>query len=392
MGCKRLRSSNSRIHVMHVIDTLERGGAERMLVEIANQCARDGHRVSVCVSRSGVNLARELAPAILLYVLNRRSRWDMTGFSRFSSLLKAQMPDALHVHGRASFSFLLIAKFAGLALPPIILHDHNGLIDMDDTAPFWFRFFGKDNLAGYVGVCDELAGWAQKCGVAARKIHVIENALDLRRIREAPAVNMRVALNIPHNKLLGIMAGAIRRHKGLDNLIRAVKRSDFAKQVVFLIVGEKQDIVFFDECQDLIRRLDLSDSFIFLDEGLDAVPMMRGVDFSVSSSISESGPLVLIEYLTLGLSFVATRTGSVGRWSFQAGVPGIVPPNDPVAFSSALNDLLSLDQRGRTLRGETGRDIAGEYFEIRQRMPAWYDLYQKVIDTAPHGVGVKLKR
>jgi hypothetical protein len=45
---------------MHVIDSLAVGGAERMLVEIANASATHGHCVSVCVTRDGRDLAPEL--------------------------------------------------------------------------------------------------------------------------------------------------------------------------------------------------------------------------------------------------------------------------------------------------------------------------------------------
>ena len=45
------------MNILHIIDSLAVGGAERVLVELANQAARDGHRVAVCVTRSETTLA-----------------------------------------------------------------------------------------------------------------------------------------------------------------------------------------------------------------------------------------------------------------------------------------------------------------------------------------------
>ena len=50
------------LHVLHVIDSLARGGAERMLVDIANTSAVRHLRVSVCVTRSGQDLSSDLRP------------------------------------------------------------------------------------------------------------------------------------------------------------------------------------------------------------------------------------------------------------------------------------------------------------------------------------------
>lgn len=40
------------MRILHVIDSLALGGAERMLVDIANASVSDGHTVSVCVTRA----------------------------------------------------------------------------------------------------------------------------------------------------------------------------------------------------------------------------------------------------------------------------------------------------------------------------------------------------
>ena len=73
-------------HIMHIIDSLAIGGAERMLVDIANSTDKSKFSVSVCVTRSDITLAKNLLPDIPLRILNRQFRLD--------PLLSAQGPAA----------------------------------------------------------------------------------------------------------------------------------------------------------------------------------------------------------------------------------------------------------------------------------------------------------
>lgn len=74
------------MNILHVIDSLAVGGAERVLVELSNQAEQDGHRVAVCVTRSETTLAAGLRPEIDLWVLGRRRRFDFPAMKRFTRI------------------------------------------------------------------------------------------------------------------------------------------------------------------------------------------------------------------------------------------------------------------------------------------------------------------
>src|SRR3569623_2355422 len=95
-----------RLHVLHVVDALALGGAERMLVESANRTVFDGHRVSVCVTRSGIELAARLDPRSDLLVLGRQKKLELSPLVRLVRWIRATDDDAIHCHGRSSFSLI----------------------------------------------------------------------------------------------------------------------------------------------------------------------------------------------------------------------------------------------------------------------------------------------
>src|SRR5258705_412825 len=140
------------MHIMHVIDGLPLGGAERMLVDIANATAAGGVRVSACVTRSCIDLAGSLDSRVHLHVLGRTRRCDFKAVRQFARLVQEERVNLLHAHSRSTFSLLAFVKMIGWLKPPIVLHDHFGSIEKDASVPAWFRFAGRFCLRRYIGV------------------------------------------------------------------------------------------------------------------------------------------------------------------------------------------------------------------------------------------------
>lgn len=354
-----------------------------MLVDLANSTASDGHQVSVCVTRGAGGagaLAVELRPEIRLWVLDRNRRFDFHAMRRLASLVTANRVEVLHAHGRSTFSLLAMVKSLGLVRQPIVLHDHFGKIELDVSVPLWFRLWGKRFVAQYVGVYAKLLEWAKTAGVPEDRLTLIENALDLCRLRRTAAPNLREELGIPASAPIGIVVGGIRPEKGIDVLLESLARSVYRGAAKILVVGGERDAAYLRKCEAQRSALKLEDSVLFLGERYDAASLMRGVDFALVPSRSESGPLVLIEYLANGVPFVSTKVGAISARVSELRVPEFVAPNDPTALADAMDRLLRLDPAQRRERGCIGYEIAAAYFDILQVMHRWYRVYDSAIE------------
>jgi len=368
------------ITILHVIDSLAPGGAERMAVEIANATDKSMYRLGICVTRSDTTLAKEIDPSVALHVLGRDSRFDRKGIRRFQELVRESRVDLFHVHGRSSMAFVAMARTLRLVRQPVLFHDHYGRIELDDSIPLWLKLWGRTHVSQYVGVSSRLSEWAQRAGIHPSRIAVIENALNLDRILEAQPVDIRRELNIPESTLVGLWVGGIRPQKGLELLFRALRELHCDIPFVILVIGGVGDQNYYQKCLRELEQLGRLDQVRLLGSRGDIPNILRGgVDFAVISSLSESGPLVLIEYMAAGLPFVATHVGNICQRAHDLGVPGFVPPGNPLALARALQQLLSLSPLERKERGEIGRHIALEHFDIRKHMPRWYQLYEKVL-------------
>ncbi|MDO9537350.1 MAG: glycosyltransferase [Thermoplasmata archaeon] len=365
---------------MHVIDGLPFGGAERMLVEIANQTAASGHKVSVCVTRSDTEMASILRNDIDVWVLNRNRRFDWASLIKFSQIVKNQKVKILHAHSRSTLAFLALGKTLQVYRTPIIMHDHFG-IELNNSVPIWFRFWAKYWVDHYVGVYEKLATWGEDAGINPQKISVIDNALDLTKLIDVEPLNIKNYFGLPADSLIGIVVGNLRQEKGIDNLLQAISLSASEKPMRILVVGNQNDKVYAEKCFSQQTSLGLHEIVLFLGERQDVPRLLGGADFALLPSRSESGPLVLIECMAFALPFVATQVGGISHKVAEMGVPEFVEPDNPVAFAAAMDRLLSLSGSERQKRGKIGQKIAIEHFDISQQMRRWVKIYDAVLEN-----------
>jgi glycosyltransferase involved in cell wall biosynthesis len=364
------------LHVLHVIDGLGLGGAERMLVDIANSTVADGYRVSVCVTRHDVTLARELDPRIHVLVLARRARISPLGLLRLARFIRAEHVDVIHVHMRSNLGFVLQLRVSRAIRTPIVFHHHS---IVPASIPVWFRF-GQRFIEHYVGVYDGAIAWARDAGIDTSRTSLIPNAVDLSRFAGAPHSEIRSELGIGESTL-AVMVATVRAVKGIELLLEAIAQSSRRAQIRILIAGIDAEPAYAARCRARCTELDLERTVTFLGGRKDVPSLLSAADLGLLTSHRETGPLALIEYLAAGLPIVSTRVGDIGHRLSELGVPGFVAPRDVAAFARELDAVLALAPAARRARGELGRQKLVEGWEIRNTMPRWYAIYRDAIDA-----------
>lgn len=360
------------MHVLHIIDSLAVGGAERMLVEIANRTARDHHRVSVCVTRSETPLAPRLDRGIELLVLRRRRRLEIVPLTRLSRWCRRNTVDVIHCHGRSSFGLVALLRSIRALVAPIVFHDHGGFL-ADPTVPTWLRV-ARRYIAAYVAMSDDQIVWARGAGLPDRSIHLIGNAVDMTTLAAVPLAGQP----LPHEcgaRL--ICVGGLRREKAVDVLLEAI--ATLRHPATLFIVGGDIDAAYAQRCRKRAAQHDLVGRVKFLGEREDAMALARDADLAVHSARSESGPLVLAEYAAIGLPFVSTRVGGLAASFDEAGIGRFVPAERVDALARAIDDMLDLSAGERHALGRAWHTIACRRFDISEVMPQWYRVYADVM-------------
>lgn len=381
------------MHILHVIDSLRPGGAERVLVEIANQTQQAGATVSVCITRDGLEMTAKLNVGIAVLALKRTQRFDWAAMRCLADWIEARNVDVIHSHGRTTFSFLAFLKTRGLIRKPVVMHDHYGMVEQDSSTPLWFRAWARKHVAHYVGGCAAMESWAERCQIPRQRRSLIPCALDIglggRNLdsttpdsgnaadRNKASVEPRTEFAAAAGVLIGICLGGVRHQKGIDTLLDAAARSRRRGAFKIIVVGGAREQSYWNHCLRETKRLGLDDDVLFAGERTDIHGWLGRFDFAVHAARSESGPLAVIEHLAAALPLVCTRVGGIARRAEELGAERFVPPEDPAALAAAIDEVVAATPRERAARGRQGQQIARRHFDIRAVMPAWRAVYEQ---------------
>ena len=359
--------------ILHVCDSLQMGGAERVLIGLAAGLVARGARVTVACSVGG-SLALEAERAgvdvRMLGTGLAKRRLDAAFADALTRLIVNEPPDLVHTHMYAS------TVAATLALQqsriPLVVHEH--------SEAGWRNCEARRRAAVAYrrsAVVIAVSGAIRRRlvdvdGVASAKVRVIHNMLP-RLPGRAGAV---VGLPRPDGPLVGVVA-RLQPEKGVAVFVRAAARlAQSVPDAGYVVVGDGLQ-------RGMLERLaaDLGVAVTFLGFRPDGPALVGGLDLLVIPSLSEGTPLVLLEGAAAGVPVVATTVGGIPE-QVSDGIEGLlVPPGDDRALADACRRILADRAFGARL-------AAAAADRLRQADPeaavnAVADLYTHVLRAQP---------
>ena len=324
------------LRILQVIDGMNVGGAEVLLVDLVRRLREAGHRVQVAYSSPGPMAARLAEMNVPLTRLPRFARVDPILLLRLMRLMRREKPDIVHTHlFKSDLHGRLAARWTGA--PVVISTAHNNDSWAKRTPLGWL--YGRTaRLADrIIAVSEEVREYQIKYTfVPPEKIVTIDNGVDLRRFegQDAAGRAVRAELGIdPDAPLVGII-GRLTEQKDHATFLQAAAQIRVAgPEARFLIVG---DGPLRAELVEQARALKLDEAVIFTGLRSDIPALMAALDVLVFSSRWEGLPVTLLEGMAAARPIVSTAVG---------GVPGVVGDGDsallvPAGISSVLADAV----------------------------------------------------
>lgn len=103
------------MNILHISWTFTFGGIETMLVNIANEQARENHQVSIIIIENNnieKTLQEKLDKNIKLYCANRKfGSLDIFAIYRLNKLIRKINPNAIHLHSSAIYKYILSSDY-----------------------------------------------------------------------------------------------------------------------------------------------------------------------------------------------------------------------------------------------------------------------------------------
>ena len=344
--------------ILHVITTLDVGGAEmHLLAQVRGQCAR-GHEVRVAYLKGEGRLVPDFleAGAAEAFELGPlwRAPWRLRALMRacdvtHSHLLKADM--------LCAFSALLFGRRAQL-----VASKHND--EQVLKRPFVSFVHGLlGNVPRRTIVLSDHVGRfiAQHGRVAERRITRIYYGLDPSPFRLAATAEpvqhaaLRESLGIGPSDVVFICVARFAPQKAHDVLLRAFARARAVAlergSMKLLLVGDDPFGDGREKAEALARELKLANGVVFAGIRRDVPALMAASDVFVMSSLWEGLGLVFLEAMACGLPVLSTQVSAIPEVVVEEHTGVLVPPRDVGALSDAMVRLA----RDPELRGALGR-------------------------------------
>ena len=364
----------NKLSVIHLVEDLKTGGAERVIADIVEGLDRKRFEARVwCVARGGETADELRENGIEVRILGIPSYHNPLNIIRLSGLLKKEKPDIVHTHGYfASVIGRLAAKKAGL--PIIITHVHSTYWEYKKRHLLIERCLSR--YTRKIVCCSEavknfVTGHEK---IKKDKTVVIYNGVDEERF--APVQDpspARARLGIDRESPVVGTVSSLTPHKGQGFLIQAAaKIRDTYPATRFLIVGDgplRRDL------EEQALESDLQSSLIFTGTRRDIPDLLSLMDIFVLPSSSREGlGIAIIEAMAMGKPTVATNIGGIPE-VIQDGETGLlVPPGDSAALAKAVIELVDNPDRAKAM-GKKGRNRFTQKFTRKTMLSKIENLY-----------------
>jgi len=357
-----------RLKVAQLIEDLEVGGAERLVVSLANGLPRDRFAPCViCLARRG-ELWDELSSDVERCVLGKRPGVDLPFLGRLVRKIRAIRPRVVHTHLFTANTWGRVAAVLAGRIPTVVTI-HN--VDSWKTAVHRACDHALAPVtSAFVGVSSNVLDHAIRFeGVRPARARVIYNGIDVGVYDRTPAGGCRREFDIGADEFLFGTIGRLVAQKGVDGLLgafRKVRRE--LPRARLIIVGDGPER---QKLMELARALGLDGAVVFAMLRRDVPALLKDFDCFVLASRREGLPLSLLEAMAAGVPVVATRVGGNSE-VVESGLDGVLVRPGAVdelaaAMTAIARDAELRERLARNARSKARADFSKESFLRRSQ-------------------------
>lgn len=378
------------MNICHIIWNLDLiGGAERMVVNIAEGITRHGNSntmsvVSIAGHGRGYFYDRLRSAGISVDYVRPVIPKAYNPFItlRLLRILKNNAPDIIHTHlWGASFHGFLCARWLA---KPIVVHEHN-VLDKRNRKWYWNVFdrstFARRSrtIACSDDVRNSLINDLDLRPPTHDNIEIIDNCIDeVQLVADKDRPTVRKELQLDNNDFVFINVASLTEQKAHEHLIKAfVRVAKKHANARLLIVGDgplRKSI----ECQ--IDQADQAGKVLLLGLRSDIPNVLAACDVFVLPSLWEGLPMALLEAMYMKLATIVSKVGAI-KSMIENGITGIViPPGNVDAIYESMNYLIAHNDAVQRI-GENGHKLVCQHYTVQKYVRNLLATYKRIV---PH--------
>ena len=334
----------------------------------------------------GLRSELESVPGVHVLSLRKQGRWDVLPFFlRLLSALHVAQPHI--VHGYMSGANELVLLAGRLVGARVVWGVRNAM--QEGTSGDWlaagiFRCGAWLSHFSDLIITNSYAGrqFHISHSYAGKRIRVIHNGIDTVRFqpRREAGMMLRQAWGIPAGALLVGNVGRLDPQKGHSILLQAAAQLVGTHASLHFVCVGAGAAAYTQMLQELAEELGLTGRLTWAGTSEAMSAVYSAFDLYVSASCGEGFANAISEAMACGVSCVVT---DVGDSALVVGDQGrVVPPDNPTALATALEDLLALSPSERAALGRRARERIEHLFSVPHLASQTEETLREVLSCA----------
>ncbi len=369
--------SGRRLRVLHVVEAMDRGGAESLLVEHARHAAAEVE-VQVCaLNRGGPALEAARAAGARTTVLGPCP--PLARIRRLAALIREGGADVVNGHNPSGGLYAALAARAAGA--PVALRTEHSVHYPGRHSRVYpvLEALATRHARRVICVCEAVrASHAPRFGALGRRFVTVRNGVSQPRPGRTRAA-VRAALGLEDGCVAALTVGSLTPQKAQDVLLRAFALAAAALPAARLLVAGDGPLR--ARLEGACRVAGLTERVRFLGARDDVHDLLAAADLFVLSSRREGLPVTLLEAMAAGRAALATRAGGCGEAIVEGETGRLVAVGDAEALAAALGDMLR-DRDGLARMGEAARRRWESGFTAERMVRETEDVYAAALAEA----------
>jgi len=373
--------------ILHLITTLEQGGAQSILADLVERWEEPDDRHLVVSLRSVEDLPVYFKSRQFLVksLAMEPGEFSFTKLRDLVQIVRSYQPDLIQTWlYHADLMGSLAAWLGGKV--PVVWGIHHTTTGRESVKPSTWRIVGLLKILARFSptkiiCCSHSASRTHRdLGFPEQKIITILNGIDTDKFSPNPGARWTLRKEIglaEDGKLVGLFA---RYNPQKDHKVffqAAAILLDRLPETQFLLAG--QDIEpGNEELQYEIEKLGIGDNLHLLGRRDDMNVLNAGIDLStLSSSYGEALPLSLAEAMACGTPAVGTNVGDIAELIGSGGI--VVDPGNPEALAEAWASILELSDQQYQILSDLARKRIVEKYNLSSMIGQYRDVYCEVL-------------
>jgi glycosyltransferase involved in cell wall biosynthesis len=370
--------------ILQVLPRLDYGGAERVVVEIAEAVSQAGGR-SLIASENGhlanaaLRAGAELLP-LQLATKNPLKIWNNT--RKLTNLVKENGVDIIHAHSRApAWSAFNAAKRCGI---PFVTTYHGSYSENSKFKHRYNQVMVRGDLV--VAVSHYIAELIERrYGIGGEKVRVVHGGVDTRifdpeAVRGDRSVRLARSWRAEAGHPAIMLPGRLTSWKGQKLFIKALAAMRHKDALGILVGGDQGRDTYTANLVSLAESLGVADRLRIVGHADDMPAALMLADIVVNCSTTpEAFGRTIVEAQAMGRVVVAADHGGACE-TIENGTSGLlVPPNSSTALAAMLDSVLDQDIAQRIKFGTQARAHIERNFSLKVMQDKMLAIYAELL-------------